>query len=164
MAMSLTHWMDDNLRTQGYRLGEEEARTLALGLRFPTAVCLGLVVTGLVLESPLMLFALSAIGAVAGFASRHPFDHLWNRVVRHPFRAPPLPPNPPRRRHAFKIATVWLLGVATLFAAGATTAGLVLGGMLVAACAAVTIFNLCLPSVTFALIDRYRRRREPMPA
>ena len=72
--------------------------------------------------------------------------------------------NPTRRRHAFKVATVWLLGVATLFAVGATTVGLILGGMLIAACAAVTIFNLCLPSVTLALIDRYRRRGEPMPA
>jgi hypothetical protein len=162
--MSLTHWMDGNLRTQGYRLGEGEARDLAIGLRFPTAVCLGLVVIGLVLESAAMLFALSAIGLAAGLTSRHPFDHVWNGAVRHAFRAPPLPPNPPRRRHAFKIATVWLLGVATLLAAGAITAGLILGGMLVAACAAVTIFNLCLPSVTLELIDRYRRRREPMPA
>ena len=162
--MSLTHWMDGNLHAQGYRLGEDEARQLAVGLRFSTAACLGLVLTGLVLESALMLFALSAVGLVAGFTSRHPFDHVWNRAVRHAFRSPPLPPNPSRRRHAFKVATVWLLGVATLLAVGATSAGLILGGMLIAACAAVTVFNLCLPSVTLALIDRFRRRREPLPA
>jgi hypothetical protein len=161
--MSLTSWMDHNLRTQGYCLAEEQSRSLAVGLRFPTAACLGLVITGLVLESAPMLFVLSGIGAVAGFTPRHPFDHVWNGAVRHAFGAPPLPANPPRRRHAFKIAAAWLLGVATLLAVGATTAGLVLGGLLVAACSAVTAFNLCLPSLAFEQIDRFRRRREPMP-
>jgi hypothetical protein len=162
--MSLTHWMHENLRTQGYCLTEDQSRSLAVGLRFPTAVCLGLVITGLVLESAPMLFVLSGIGAIAGFTSRHPFDQVWNGAVRHALGTPPLPPNPPRRRHAFKIATAGLLVVATLLAAGATTAGLILGGMLVAACSAVTVFNLCLPSVAFELFDRHRRRREPMTA
>jgi hypothetical protein len=107
---------------------------------------------------------LSAIGVLAGFTARHPFDHLWNGAVRHLVGGAALPPNPPRRRHAFKIATVWLAAVATLIAAGAATAGLVLGGALVAACSLVTVFNLCLPSVMFALIARFRRRRGPVPA
>jgi hypothetical protein len=157
----MTRWMDANLVTQGY-CAAEDRRGQALGLRFSTALCLALVIVALAFESAPMLFALSAIGLVAGFAARHPFDHLWNGAVRHLTSAPPLPPNPPRRRHAFKIATAWLLGVATLLAAGATTAGLILGGLLVAACAAVTLFNLCLPSVALELLAR--RRREPVPA
>ena len=162
--MSLTRWMDANLLTQGYCLPQQERRRLAAGLRFPTAVCLGLVVTALAVESAAMLFVISGIGLVAGFSARHPFDHLWNGAVRHVVGAPPVPPNPPRRRHAFKIATAWLLAVGVLFAVGATTAGLVLGVMLVAACSAVTLFNLCIPSVAFELIDRHRRRRAPVPA
>jgi len=55
-----------------------------------------------------MVFALSAIGVVAGFTARHPFDHLWNYAVRRVVGGPSLPPNPTRRRHAFKIATAWL--------------------------------------------------------
>ena len=46
--------------------------------------------------------------------------------------------------------------VGTLLAAGAATAALVLGGMLVAACALVTTTNLCLPSETFAWLERRR--------
>lgn len=71
-------------------------------------------------------------------AARHPSDHLWNHGVRPLLGGPALPPNPQRRRDAFKIATVWLLIVGALLAAGAATAALVLGGMLVAACALVT--------------------------
>ena len=149
-------WMRANLTTQGYCLSDAERRQLAGGLRFSTGLCLSLVVVALALQSPVMVFALSGIGVVASFAARHPFDHLWNHVVRHLLGGPALPPNPRRRRDAFKIATVWLLIVGTLFAAGAATAALVLGGMLVAACTLVTATNLCLPSETFAWLERRR--------
>jgi hypothetical protein len=147
---ALESWTAANLSTQGYRLSAAERRELRLGLRFPTGLCLALVVTALALESPVMLFALSAIGLVAGVTRRHPFDYIWNHAVRHAFGAPRLPPNPRRRRHAFKLATAWLLAVAVLFAAGAGTAALVLGGVLVAVCGLVTVTNFCIPSTLLA--------------
>jgi hypothetical protein len=153
-------WMRGNLTTQGYCLSDAERRELAMGLRFSTGLCLTLVILALALESPAMVFALSGIGLFAGFGARHPFDYLWNHAVRRIADSPPLPPNPARRRHAFKIATAWLLAVGALLAAGATTAGLILGGLLVAACAIVTTTNLCLPSETFAWWDR-RNQRKP---
>ena len=55
-------WTHANLETQGYRLGGDEARALRIGLRFPTALCLALVVTGLALESALMIALLVPIG------------------------------------------------------------------------------------------------------
>jgi hypothetical protein len=48
--------------------------------------------------------------------------------------------------------------VVSLFAVGADTAALVIGGFMLAACASVTVLNLCLPSETFALIERIRNR------
>jgi hypothetical protein len=163
--MNAGGWMRENLTTQGYCLTDAERRQLAIGLRFSTGLCLSLVVVALALQSPIMVFTLAGIGVVASFAAHHPFDHLWNRCVRHLFGAPVLPPNPRRRRDAFKVATVWLVGVATLFAADASTVALVLGGLLVAACATVTATNLCLPSETFAWLERRRaaggRERSP---
>jgi hypothetical protein len=146
-------WTHANLQTQGYRLGGGEARALRIGLRFPTALCLALVVTGLALESALMIALLVPIGAVAGWTPRHPFDLIWNRGLRHLAGAPELPPNPVRRRHAFKLATVWLAAVAALFAIDAATAALVLGGVLVAVCSLVTATNFCIPSTLLARLD-----------
>jgi hypothetical protein len=143
-------WTGENLSTQGYRLSDTDRRQLWLGLRFPTGLCLALVVTALALESVVMLVTLSGIGLVAGFARRHPFDYLWNHGLRHALNAPPVPPNPRRRRHAFKLATVWLLGVALLFGAGQDTAALVLGGVLLAVCGLVTVTNFCIPSTLLA--------------
>lgn len=157
--MSLTTWMDDNLVTQGYCLSPADRRALHVGLRFPTALCLALVVAALALQSAAMLFVLAGIGLVAGFSSRHPFDHLWNHGLRHVFRAPELPPNPRRRRHAFKLATGWLLVVAGLFATGASTAALVAGLALVAACSVVTTLNFCIPSELMTAWGRLSSRR-----
>lgn len=154
-------WMRSNLTTQGYCLSDAERRELSLGLRFSTGLCLTLVVTALVLQSPALIFALVPIGAIAGFSASHPFDHLWNHGVRHLTGGPSLPPNPPRRRHAFKIATVWLLIVGALLSAGATVIATVLGGLLVSACAAVTAANLCLPSEAMAWWDRRGHRGPP---
>ena len=159
--MNAGAWMRANLTTQGYCPTDAEPRELWLGLRFPTALCLALVVTGLAVESALMVALLVPIGAVAGWSARHPFDHLWNRGVRHLVGAAELPPNPARRRHSFKLATFWLAGVAALFAAGANTAALVLGGVLVAVCGLVTVTNFCIPSTMLAWLEG-RRRKEAL--
>jgi hypothetical protein len=152
--------MRTNLTIQGYRLSDDERRRLALGLRFSTTTCLLLVIAALALQSPAMIFALTAVGLVAGLTPRHPFDLVWNHAARHVAGEPALPPNPSRRRHAFKIATVWLLAVGTLLAAGAVTVALVLGGLLVAACAVVTATNFCIPSELLALWERRTARAE----
>lgn len=147
---------DANLAVQGFRLSPQESRALRIGLRFPTALCLALVGAGLALQSAELILALVPIGAVAGWTARHPFDLLWNHGVRRLFAAPPLPPNPTPRRHAFKLATVWLLAVGVLFAVGQATAALILGGALVAVCGLVTVTHFCVPSTLLGVWWRWR--------
>jgi hypothetical protein len=149
-------WTDRNLAVQGYCLRTEETHALRWGLRLPTALCLALVVTGLALQSAALILALVPIGAVAGWTRRHPFDLIWNHGLRHLTGAPELPPNPTPRRHAFKLGTIWLLAVGALFAVGQPTAGLVLGGMLIAVCGLVTVTNFCIPSTLLGIWWRLR--------
>ena len=151
-------WMETNLVAQGYCLTAEQSHDLRWGLRFPTALCLALGVIGLLLESAAVILALVPIGAVAGWTPRHPFDLIWNHGLRHLTGSPPLPPNPTPRRHAFKLATVWLLAVGMLFAAGQATAALVLGGTLIAVCGLVTTTNFCIPST---VLGAWHHRRAP---
>jgi len=147
----MTGWMDRNLDAQGYCLTTEESSALRWGLRFPTALCLGIVVIGLALQSAVLILALVPIGAVAGWTRRHPFDLIWNHGLRHLSGAPELPPNPTPRRHAFKLATVWLLAVGLLFAFGYATVALVLGAILVSVCGLLTVTNLCVPSTLLGI-------------
>jgi hypothetical protein len=154
----MTAWMDANLDVQGYCLTSQESRALRWGLRFPTALCLALVVTGLVVQSAVLILALVPLGIVAGWTRRHPFDLIWNHGLRKLFDAPALPPNPKPRRHAFKLAAVWLLAVGLLFAFGQATAALVLGAVLVGVCVLNTTTNFCVPST---LLGIWWRRRDP---
>lgn len=154
-------WMDGNLNVQGYCLNAEQSRALRWGLRFPTALCLGLVVVGMALQSAVIILALVPIGAIAGWTDRHPFDLIWNHGLRHLSGAPELPPNPTPRRHSFKLATVWLAAVGLLFAAGENTAALVLAGVLLGVCGLVTVTNFCIPST---LLGVWWRRRGVDPA
>jgi hypothetical protein len=154
-----SRWTDGNLAVQGYSLGPDESRALRFGLRLPTALCLALAATGVVLQSAALILLLVPVGAVAGWSARHPFDLLWNRGIRHLLGAPPLPPNPTPRRHAFKLATVWLLAVGLLFAFGYNRAGVVLGAVLVATCGLVTATHFCVPSTLLGIWSRSRAVR-----
>ena len=124
-------------------------------------LCLALVIAGLALQSAVLILALVPIGAVAGWTRRHPFDLIWNHGPRHLSGAPELPPNPTPRRHAFKLATVWLLAVGLLFAFGQPTAALILGGLMVAVCGLLTTTNFCVPSTLLGIW--WRRRGTPLP-
>jgi hypothetical protein len=152
----MSGWMERNLTVQGYCLSAEQSRALRWGLRFPTALCLALAITGLVLQSAVLILALVPIGAVAGWGRRHPFDLIWNNGIGRLAGAPDLPPNPTPRRHSFKLATAWLLAVGLLFAFGETTAGLILGGVLVGVCGLVTLTNFCIPSTLLGFWWRWR--------
>jgi len=149
-------WTERNLAVQGYCLNPKESNALRWGLRFSTTLCFALVATGLALQYAVLILALVPIGAIAGWAQRHPFDLLWNRGFRHLVRAPELPPNPAPRRHGFKVGTAWLLVVGVLFAAGLTTAATILGAILLALCGFLTATNFCLPST---LLGIWWRRR-----
>jgi hypothetical protein len=156
----MSAWTDRNLDVQGYCLTPQQSRELRWGLRFPTALCLVFVVTGLALQSAVLILALVPIGVVAGWSHHHPFDLIWNHGLRHLTGAPELPPNPKPRRHAFKLAAVWLLAVGLLFAFGQANAALVLGAILVGVCLLNTTTNFCVPST---LLSIWRRRRAAPP-
>jgi hypothetical protein len=159
--MSARDWRRGNLATQGYCLDEQDSRALSLGLRFSGALCMTLVIVGLALASPAMILALSAVGVVASIGPNHPFDYVWNHGLRRIAGGPPVPPTGRGRRFGFRVATVWLLAVGVLLAAGAATAGIVGGVLLLAACAPFALLNLCIPSAALTWWERrgHRQRR-----
>jgi hypothetical protein len=74
---------------------------------------------------------------------------------------PELPPNPPPRRHAFKLATIWLLAIGLLFAFGQPIAALILGGIVLSVCGLLTVTNFCIPSTLLGIWWRRRGVRRP---
>lgn len=158
MLARLASWSRCNLTMQGYdSLGDGERRELGLALRLSPALCLTGMAVGVALRSPAVLLGMAATAALGGFVvAKHPFDLIWDHGLRRISGAAPLPPTPPPRRFACQLATVWLIGVAAAFLAGADAVGIVLGLPLVLVAAVVATTNWCLPSLIYGLIDRRR--------
>ena len=140
---SLTErWLD----MQGFSyLTNEEKQHYAPLLRFTPAACTALILTGLMLNSPLILALTAAIALVGAMLPQaHPLDLFYNGVLRHVLRTPALPPNPAPRRFAAGIKSVPLFVAAAALQAGYTSLAMGIGFFLVAVgtVAAVTYWDL----------------------
>jgi len=88
-------WTTETWPVQGYSMSAEESHALRWGLRFPTALCLGLVVTGLALQSAVLILGgilLSVCGVltVTNFCIPSTLLGIWwrRRGVRPPATQP----------------------------------------------------------------------------
>ena len=136
-------------------LCEPEAATCPLqysALLFqPRLVGLTLVVA-VILQAPLLFFALAAVLWWSAWVPRlNPFDALYNRTVART-RGVTLTPAPPPRRFAQFLAGSFALAIGALLTAGWRTTALVLEGFFLAAVAALVLGGFCLGSLVFHLL------------
>ena len=103
------------LAAQGYcDLDEPALREIGPWLRWSPALCTTVMATGTILGSPVVLLGLAPLAALGAALNRHPFDYLYNGIVRHLTKTRPLPPHAAQRRFACGVASVWLVGTALL--------------------------------------------------
>jgi hypothetical protein len=151
------------VEAQGFR-GLDDAALAEIGpwLRWSPALCAVFMAAATVLASPPALWALAAIALLGALLPAHPFDLLYNGVVRHLTGTRPLPHHGPQRRFACGVAAAWLAGTGLAFDQGAMTAGYVLGGTLTAVAALVGATHFCIPSLVYNRL--FGRRAAPGPA
>ena len=156
MIERLASWSSGCLTMQGYgSLGEDERRSLWLGLRFSPVLCLTGIALGTALASPALLLAMALTAGIGGFlTAKHPFDYVYDAVLRPLLGGPSVPPSPAPRRFACQMATPWIAAIAVAFWAGAPTVAWVLAVPLLMVAAANTITNWCLPSLIYGLLHR----------
>jgi hypothetical protein len=149
-------WTRGCLTMQGYgALSDGERRSLWLGLRFSPALCLTGIAVGVALASPALLLVMAGTAAVGGFlTAKHPFDHVYDAVLRPLLGGPSVPPSPPPRRFACQLATPWIAAIAVAFLADAAAIAWVLAVPMLVVAAAVTATNWCLPSFIYGLLHR----------
>jgi len=97
------------LQVQGYcKYSDTELNTFKYGIRFAYAVCAVIVFSGLLTHN-VNLFIIAAGTAFLGvFPPYHPFDYLYNYIIRHGIHQPKIPPRNIQGRFACGIATTWL--------------------------------------------------------
>jgi hypothetical protein len=156
MIERFASWSRGCLTMQGYdSLSDGERRSLWLGLRFSPILCLTGIALGTALASPALLLAMAVTAGVGGFlTAKHPFDYVYDTVLRPLLGGPSVPPSPAPRRFACQMATPWIAAIAIAFWAGAPTVAWVLAVPLLVVGATVTTTNWCLPSFIYGLLHR----------
>ncbi len=138
------------LEAQGYNgFTDVELNDYKFGIRFAYYSCGSLVVLGLLLTNIKILALAMTIAFFGTLPPYHPFDYLYNYVVRHLINKPKMPPRSNQGRFACGIATAWLSGVIYLFYVGLTLCGYIAGGILVSVATLVSAMDICIPSIIY---------------
>lgn len=141
------------LETQGYEgFTDSQLNDFKFGIRFAYYLCGSLALLGLLLTDPEILAAAMIIAFFGSLPPYHPFDYLYNYVIRHWINKPKMPHRSNQGRFACGIATVWLGGTIYLFYAGYNTAGYIAGGLLVSTAALVSTMDICIPSMIYNVL------------
>ncbi|MBL6447430.1 DUF4395 family protein [Fulvivirga sp. 29W222] len=122
----------------------DELSAINYYVRFMPVFCLTLVITGLLLNQPLIYFSLATLG-IMGFASKkyHPMDAIYNRVIA-PIYQKKLPAvNPLPRRYSSLMNTIFNLTTGLLLFNGFYSVGLFTGGLLILLQLAAILTHFC---------------------
>lgn len=117
------------LYIQGYQnYSDKELNDYKYGIRFAYALCTTLAGLGLVFNSIPLLIVAAAVALASTMLPYHPFDYLYNYVVRHLFSKPRIPHRTAQGRFACDVAFVWLTTIILFFYNGHFITGKILGG------------------------------------
>lgn len=145
------------LKAQGYcNLSDAEISELAFGNRFAYIVCGSIVAVAVATAHVPTLIAMTIVAFFGIILPYHPFDYIYNYVLRGMLNKPKLPPRSKQLKFACAIATLWLIVTTYLFYSGLTMAGHVLGGLLVSVAFIVSATDFCIPSMIYNFIFRIK--------
>jgi hypothetical protein len=145
------------LKAQGYsNLSDDDISELAFGNRFAYIVCGSIVAVAVATAHIPTLIAMMVVAFLGVILPYHPFDYIYNHVLRGMLNKPKLPPRSKQLKFTCVIATLWLFATTYLFYSGLTNAGYVLGGLLVAVAFIVSATDFCIPSTIYNFIFRVK--------
>jgi hypothetical protein len=154
------------LDIQGFEpVDDRTLAPVAPWLRLAFGGCALMAGVGTALASPLILYILVPIAAVAALVPVHPFDLLYNYGIRFLTRTGPLPRRGAPSRFACGLGAVWLVVTARAFQTGHPALGYTLGGLLTAVAALVSTTDVCIPSLMYRSVFGFPPPRgAPRPA
>ena len=145
------------LKAQGYyNLSDTEISELAFGNRFAYIVCASIVAVAVATVHIPTLIAMTIVAFLGIILPYHPFDYIYNHMLRSMLNKPKLPPRSKQLKFACVIATLWLIATTYLFYVGLAIAGYVVGGLLVAVAFLVSAADFCIPSMIYNFIFKVK--------
>ena len=141
----------DFIRQQGFTT-EGCQDGLYPALMFQPRVIAGVVISGIVFQSPWLFLALAAVlwwGAVV--PSHNPFDAFFNRVMADSKRLT-MPAAPPPRQFSQAVAGTAAMSIAIALFTGASPFAWLIEGAFFAGSMSVVVRRLCLPAYVYHLL------------
>jgi hypothetical protein len=142
------------MKQQGFPAEPADACNMHFaGLYFQPRIVFPLVLVAIVLQSPLVFAALSAVlWWNVSLPRLNPFEQAYNRLVAPRRGTAPLAPAPGPRRFAQAIAAAFMLGAAVCLWQGWTIGAWVFEAFLVLAFSALLFGKFCLGAYVFHLL------------
>lgn len=141
------------LRAQGYnKIGDVRLSNLAIGNRFAFQLCCIILIFGVATASIPILMVMGIVAFLGVVLPYHPFDYVYNKIIRRKLKKPKLPPRSMQLKFACAVATVWIEIVIFLFYSEMFIAAYFTGSVLVSMAALVSITDICVPSLLYNVI------------
>ena len=145
------------LKAQGYcNLSDTEISELAFGNRFAYIVCVSILAVAVATVHIPTIIAMTIVAFLGIILPYHPFDYIYNHLLRGMLNKPKLPPRSKQLKFACIVATLWQIATIYLFYTGLVTAGFVVGGLLVTVALIVSTTDFCIPSMIYNFIFKVK--------
>jgi hypothetical protein len=141
------------LKQQGFTEEESFSRTHFIALNFQPRIIGALVVLGIILQSPVVFLAISAmLWWSAVVPSLNPFELLYNRAIAIPNGRPLLIPAPAPRRFAQGLAGTFSLVIGVSLLLCWTVCAVVFEGVMMLAVSVLLFAKFCLGSYIYYVL------------
>ena len=138
----------NRIRAQGYLTNSDsDISQISFGNRFAYLLCSAILIVAVSTANVPLLYVMLTIAFFGIVLPNHPFDYIYNYVLRQQMGKPKLPPRSKQLKFACTVATLWIAGTIYLFTAGLTTAGYVFGAALITVATLVGTTDICIPSL-----------------
>ena len=152
------------LKVQGYfNYSDAEISEFAFGNRFAFIVCSSITAFGVASSNLPVLAAMTLIALFGVILPYHPFDYIYNYILRSMINKPKLPPRSKQLKFTCGVATIWLAGTMSLFYNGLAISGYVIGGLLVTVAFIVSTTDFCIPSNIYNLLFKIKIESNDLP-
>ena len=141
------------LEVQGFlHLTDDELKEIGPWIRFTPILNLTLTVIATALSSVPLLIGTAILMLAGAIMPVHPFDALYNGIVRRITHTHHLPKSGVRRKIVFGIGAAWLLLTMGAFLLGMQILGYVIGGLMAAFILPLATIHLCILSEGMARV------------
>ena len=145
------------LKVQGYNgYSDTNLSELAFGNRFAYIICSSILLIGVITANIPILATMMIIALFGVILPYHPFDYIYNHVIRGMVNKPKLPPRSKQLKFTCGIATIWIAATIYLFYAGFAIAGYIAGVMLFSVALLVGTTDICIPSIIFNFLFKIK--------